>query len=381
MKNKIFVDPLIRFSIIILATIFIFIVLKELHHIFIPFVVAYLLFFLFSPLNDQFKKWKIPIAAIIIINIVIIGFISFGIGRFFVDSIMQFTNEIDSYFNKLNQIVRTSAVSFGITDPYFRTFSLQTIIAKLDYKELAGGFLPTVFDLLGSILFILFFFVFIVGGHDAILSAFRSRLVKDDTEALKKLENNILQPNLSIEEKAKFQNQYDSFLKDSRSKLENTVKEITYQIQKYIVAKIAINLVAGLFVALALVLLKIDFPIIWGLFTFFLNFIPSIGSAVALVLPALMALIQHEQLGYFFIVVAVMAVIQTIFFNIIEPHIIGKRLNLNPIVILLSVLIWGYVWGIVGMLLAVPLTAIIKIIISYSDSENSRFISDLMDQD
>ncbi|MDO8549517.1 MAG: AI-2E family transporter, partial [Ignavibacteria bacterium] len=72
--------------------------------------------------------------------------------------------------------------------------------------------------------------------------------------------------------------------------------------------------------------------------------------------------------------------IQTLFFNVIEPMVIGKRLNLNPLLILIALLIWGYLWGIIGMLLAIPLTAIVKIIISNSKSKNLRFLNDLMSE-
>jgi predicted PurR-regulated permease PerM len=70
--------------------------------------------------------------------------------------------------------------------------------------------------------------------------------------------------------------------------------------------------------------------------------------------------------------------VQNIIGNILEPKILGNRLGLNPLIILLSLLVWGYIWGIAGMFLSVPLTAVIKIIISNSSSNNLQFLSDLM---
>jgi len=119
----------------------------------------------------------------------------------------------------------------------------------------------------------------------------------------------------------------------------------------------------------------------WGLFVFLFNFIPTIGSAIALGLPVIMTLLEFGSITFAAVIALILMAIQTLFFNLIEPNLIGKRLNLNPLLILLSVLIWGYIWGIVGMLLSVPLTAIIKIIISNSDSENLKFINDLMSQE
>jgi AI-2 transport protein TqsA len=94
-----------------------------------------------------------------------------------------------------------------------------------------------------------------------------------------------------------------------------------------------------------------------------------------------MALVQTGSLGFMAIIAAVIMLIQTAVFNFMEPLLIGKRLDLNPIAILLSVLIWGYLWGIVGMLLAVPLTAIMKIALTNSQNQNVRFIVDLMNHD
>jgi predicted PurR-regulated permease PerM len=185
-----------------------------------------------------------------------------------------------------------------------------------------------------------------------------------------------------IDKKTKndFDKQLENIKLQKEIELENTFKEITTQIQKYIITKFVINLSAGVLTTLVLYFYGLDYPIIWGLFVFLFNFIPTIGSALALILPVLFSLVQFETLTSALIIFILMAVIQTLAFNMAEPMIIGNKLNLNPIIILLSVLIWGYIWGIVGMLLSVPITAIIKIIISNSKSENLAFISEMMSQ-
>ena len=91
-----------------------------------------------------------------------------------------------------------------------------------------------------------------------------------------------------------------------------------------------------------------------------------------------MVLVQFESFGYALLVASIIAVIQNVIGNIIEPKIFGDRLGLNPIVILMSLLIWGYIWGVIGMILSVPLTAIIKLVISNSNSKNLKFMSELM---
>ena len=160
--------------------------------------------------------------------------------------------------------------------------------------------------------------------------------------------------------------------------MRKTFKTITLQIQKYIITKIAVNAGAGFIVGFGLYLLSVDYPVIWGLFTFLFNFIPTIGSAFAFILPVLFTILQFESIGITIAVTLFMIAVQTLAFNFIEPITVGRRLNLNPLVILLSVLIWGWIWGIIGMLMSVPLTAVINIILANSDSKNLNFISELM---
>ncbi len=383
MAKKILTDSSEKFFITVIGLVVIAAVLKELNHIFIPFVIAYFLFFLFSPFNSYLEKYRFPLYLILIIDILVLILFMWGISSFIVGSFIRFGEEAPEYFNKLNHIISSAAVSLKIRDPYLRYFSIQRIISKIDYKILAGGIFASTFTFIGNILFVLFFFIFIMTGHNTVYEAFKTRFVhKKVKPELKKLKNKYqtaAQDSTAgsqewMEEKLKLERQ------QKETKLANTFKVITEQIQRYIILKILINLSAGIAVSFFLWILGIDFPIIWGLFVFLFNFIPTIGSAAALVLPVIMALLQYESITFALIVALVIGAIQTLFFNLIETSIVGKRLNLNPLLILMSVLIWGYIWGVVGMLLAVPLTAIIKIIISNSDSKNMGFLSDLMSQ-
>jgi predicted PurR-regulated permease PerM len=353
----------VKVSLIVIALVVIAFVLRELQDIIVPFVIAYLFYFVFAPLNSALNKKKIPIAVIIILDLIIISILAFGISRLLIESVSQFSENIKIYSDKLNAIIQNAAVSLGIRDQYFRSFSIQKIIAKLDYRPIAGQIFTSAFGISGSIFLVLFFFIFIVGGHRGVVTAFKKRFSKSVTHP-------------TNEEGSR-----PRFGTSTSINVDSTVQEIIQQIQKYIITKIAMNLLAGIAVGLLTWVLGIDFPLVWGLFTFIFNFIPTLGSAVALVLPALIALLQIGSIGYALLSAGLIAVIQTLVFNFIEPLLVGKRLNLNPIVILLSVLIWGYIWGVVGMLLAVPLTAIIKIIIANSKDKNTQFVVDLMDNE
>jgi AI-2 transport protein TqsA len=110
-----------------------------------------------------------------------------------------------------------------------------------------------------------------------------------------------------------------------------------------------------------LVLVGVDFAALWSLLIFFLNFIPNIGSALGVLFPALLTLIQFDTLTPFLIVAAGLGTAQFIIGNIIEPAYMGKSLNLSSFMILLSLSFWGAVWGLPGMFLSVPLMVVMAI--------------------
>jgi len=381
MKMKLDVDSgnSVRFFIIVMGLTVIGIVLKELSNIFIPFVIAYFLFFVFAPFNSKLKQIRIPLFAIIFLDIIITFLFSWGISKIIINSFLSFGESLPVYESKLNAIVSSTSASIGITDPFFTNFSFQNILSKINYSALVGGVFTSTFSVMGNILFILFFFVFVVSGHDSLYEVIKNRYV----EIKSKMKIKMLREKLSVNEKdtassTPVDDRINEIKNNEETKISETFKSITDQIQRYVVTKIGMNLGAGITIGIVLSIFGLDFAIIWGVFVFLFNFIPTIGSAIALIAPVLMALIQSDSIGYALLIAAVIAGLQTAFFNLLEPMIIGKRLNLNPVVILFSVLIWGYIWGIVGMLLSVPLTAIIKIVISNSESKNLKFISDLM---
>jgi len=381
MKMKLDVDSgnSVRFFIIVMGLTVIGIVLKELSNIFIPFVIAYFLFFVFAPFNSKLKQIRIPLFAIIFLDIIITFLFSWGISKIIINSFLSFGESLPVYESKLNAIVSSTSASIGITDPFFTNFSFQNILSKINYSALVGGVFTSTFSVMGNILFILFFFVFVVSGHDSLYEVIKNRYV----EIKSKMKIKMLREELSVNEKdtassTPVDDRINEIKNNEETKISETFKSITDQIQRYVVTKIGMNLGAGITIGIVLSIFGLDFAIIWGVFVFLFNFIPTIGSAIALIAPVLMALIQSDSIGYALLIAAVIAGLQTAFFNLLEPMIIGKRLNLNPVVILFSVLIWGYIWGIVGMLLSVPLTAIIKIVISNSESKNLKFISDLM---
>lgn len=141
--------------------------------------------------------------------------------------------------------------------------------------------------------------------------------------------------------------------------------EINTKIQQYIGMKTAVSLLTGLLSYVLLRFVGVDFAALWSLLIFLLNFIPNIGSILGMLLPGLMTLFQFDSVTPFVIVVAGLGAINFIVGNIIEPAYMGRSLNLSPLMILLSLSIWGAIWGLAGMFLSVPLMVVTAIICAH----------------
>ncbi|HON92628.1 MAG TPA: AI-2E family transporter [Sedimentisphaerales bacterium] len=144
--------------------------------------------------------------------------------------------------------------------------------------------------------------------------------------------------------------------------------EVVGKIRKYVGIKIVISAVTGTMVWVILTLAGLKLATVFGILAFLLNFIPSIGSIIVTFLPLPIAVVQFQSSPWMIVlVIAVPGVLQNILGNIIEPKLQGEGLNLHPVTILLALSFWGLLWGIVGMFLAAPITAAIRIMLMQFD--------------
>lgn len=139
-------------------------------------------------------------------------------------------------------------------------------------------------------------------------------------------------------------------------------EEIDEKIRAYILTKIATSLLTSLLVWGTFMSFSLELATMFSLLCFFLCFIPTIGPIVATLLPLPVALIQYQTTAPIVCIVAIPAFIQILLGNLLEPKLLGKGLDLHPITILLSLMFWGLIWGISGMFLAVPITAVLKLV-------------------
>lgn len=144
------------------------------------------------------------------------------------------------------------------------------------------------------------------------------------------------------------------------------IEKVRADIQKYITIKMFTSAVTGMLSYLILRLLGVDFPEVWGVLIFLLNFIPTVGSIIATLFPAVIALAQSTDGFYLSIsVLLTIGALQITIGNIIEPRLMGASLNLSPVVILFNLALWGYIWGVAGMFLCVPFLIITTIVLSH----------------
>jgi predicted PurR-regulated permease PerM len=150
-------------------------------------------------------------------------------------------------------------------------------------------------------------------------------------------------------------------LKDKKRAVQ-IARETEDQISHYLVTTTVINLAFGAVVAVAMRLLGMPNPLLWGALAAVTNFVPYLGGLAAMVVLAMVALVQFDDTGRALLVPATFLALNIVEGNIVTPMLVGRQLLLNPVVIFIGVLFWGWLWGIVGSLLAVPILATFKIV-------------------
>lgn len=308
----------------IIALISVGFVLKTAQSVILPLVIAWFLSYLFAPLVNFLARKHIPPGPSVgVVLIVLLGFF-YLTGLFLHARVMAFVDEYPKYAEKFSQIAASLDERFTIP----AWMSLNTV----NWQESISDFLVSIpgffMQFTGKLIMVLIFLVFILLG------------------------------------KPYFDNKLRHAFPDDRGeKMNRVTAAIAYQITRYLYIKLLISAVTGLLVWLVLRLMGVDFPITWGVLTFLLNFIPTVGSIVATIPPVLLAFVQFYPDGWApLIVLTALTLIQQVMGNFIDPKVTGDNLNLSPVVILISLVFWGWLWGITGALLSVPIASAIKIV-------------------
>jgi AI-2 transport protein TqsA len=140
--------------------------------------------------------------------------------------------------------------------------------------------------------------------------------------------------------------------------------DIQRRTQAYVAVKTILSVATGVVSWVILVVVGVDFAGFWAFLIFLLNYIPTIGSLIGVVFPALLTLVQFATAGPFLVVTIGLGLTQFVFGNVLEPRMMGKSLNLSPLVVIVSLAVWGSIWGVTGMFLCVPITVVMMIVLA-----------------
>ena len=182
-------------------------------------------------------------------------------------------------------------------------------------------------------------------------------------------------------EQTVFEKKFTALFKDPEklTRAQHIRTEIMQKIRIYLSVKTLVSMMTGVLSFLLLTLIGVDYAAFWGFIIFLLNYIPTIGSMLGVVFPAVLALVQFDTSWQFFAVLVLLGGLQFMIGNIVEPRLMGSSLNLSGLVIMLALAIWGAIWGITGMILSVPITVVMLIVCAHFPA--SRPVAVLLSSD
>ena len=166
---------------------------------------------------------------------------------------------------------------------------------------------------------------------------------------------------------------------ENQARVHSVLDQIDRDIRIYIRIKTTLAVVTSTLAYAVMAAVGVDFAGFWAVLVFFFYYIPTVGSILAIVAPALLTLVQFDHLTPFLIVLLVFGPIQIVTANVVEPAIMGRTLNLSPLVVIVSLMVWGTIWGVVGMFLCVPIMVVGLIVLA--QFETTRPIAVLLSAD
>jgi AI-2 transport protein TqsA len=153
-----------------------------------------------------------------------------------------------------------------------------------------------------------------------------------------------------------------------QARLRSVLAQVDRDIRVYLRIKTTLAAATAILAYIVMAWIGVDFAGFWAVMVFFFYYIPTVGSILAVVAPSLITLVQFDHLSPFLIVLAVIGAIQTIMSNVVEPAVMGRSLNLSPLVVIISLTVWGTIWGVVGLFLCVPIMVVLLIVLAHFET-------------
>jgi AI-2 transport protein TqsA len=332
-------SPAPRVLIIAAALVVIIAGMRAAAPILLPFALALFLAILSLPLLRWLVDRRVPFAislvATIFANILVVGALIFVVSR----ALTEFVNALPRYIVLVeaqldNLLIRLQ--DRGLDTTYWDATELLNPAAVLD---IARGTLGAVASVLSMTVLVLIILIFILAEASGFGIKMRAALGQADADL-------------------------------------SRFTRLTHEVQRFLGIKTLTSLVTCSVIGVWTWFMGLDFPLLWGLLAFLLNYIPSVGSILAAIPAVGLAMLQYD-LSRGVIVAGGYLAVNIVIGNLIEPNVMGRRLGLSALVVVLSLIFWGFIFGPIGMFLSVPLTVIVKI--TLENTNDFRWVAVLLD--
>jgi predicted PurR-regulated permease PerM len=283
--------------------------------------------YLLDPVLQFLLRRKVPKPAAIVLLLFIAFVLLYLLGALLYASGKSFASSFPLYEQRITEILRAAEEFFGSLPLETRVSSfLETVDVGRSAAFIVSAMGP--FFRFATRLFLVFLFlIFIFAGRGRLQEKLRAALDPGRAE-----------------------------------KVTSALRSINHQIRRYLAIKTLMSLLNGLEVWIVLELFHVDFAFLFGFLAFLLNYIPNIGSFIATVLRVGFAFFQFGTIWVPLWIYLITSGMDMLLGNVLEPRIMGKGLGLSPLVVIFSLIFWGWLWGISGMILAIPLVAVLKIV-------------------
>ncbi|TLX73643.1 AI-2E family transporter [Labilibacter sediminis] len=321
----------------------VFYLLKTLSFIFIPLISSMFIALLFLPLTRWFNKKNVPKAlSISVVVLIIITGLKLG-----GELIQLSTNEIISADGVFFEKAETKLVDLIVTiESFFGIERLQdekVLIHYLKNNNILASFSSTL-DFISNTLSMTLMTVFFVI--------------------------------LLLSESINFQQLLNATILKQKYASVKTFRKVEKDIIKFVKVKFVISFFTGVGFSLACMFFDISFPIFWGLFAFIINFVQMVGSVISVVLLSLFAFVEIDPSTTLLFFILTITAVQVVMGGVLEPIFMGKTFSVNVITVLIMLMLWGFLWGVPGLILSIPITVFVKIILE--QFPKARVVASLM---
>ncbi len=315
----------------IIALFVVGIILYQLQAVLLPFVIAVFLSYIFKPLVLFLERRKVPMIFSLVIVLITVAVLIAGVSLFVYASAQSFIAALPHYEERMTSII-TDLVHYAEQKAQqmnidISSYKWTSLVQGSSVTGLVTTGVGSFLSYISDFILILLFMMFLLAGSG--------------------------QMSLKIKSSFSFENS---------ARIASIIENIDIQVRQYLLAKTLVSLLMGVVTVIILFILGVDFPLLWGALAFALNFIPNIGTAISAIFPFLLACLQFDSFGIPLLLLILLIAAHNVIGNVLEPKLMANSLNMSPVLVLIALLFWGWLWGIWGMILAVPITSMIKIV-------------------